>query len=137
MVDATSYQRLSFLDAYSGYNQIPMHLEDEEKTSFITPRGPFCYRVMPFGLKNARSTYQRLVNKIFAGLLGNIVEAYIDDTLVKSQSTEDHIADLETFFDVLRNYNMKLNPSKCAFGVSSGNFIGHIVSQRGIEANTA
>ena len=109
-----------------------MHMEDEEKTSFITPRGLFCYRVMPFELKNAGSTYQRLVNKIFARLLGNIMEAYIDDTLVKSQSAEDHITDLEIVFDVLRNYNMKLNPSQCAFGVSSGNFIGHIVSQRGI-----
>lgn len=112
LVDATiGYQRLSFLDTCSGYNQIPMHPEDEEKTRFITPRGLFVYKVMPFGLKNVGSTYPRFITKIFAGLLGSIVEAYIYDTVVKNWRAEDHIADLEIVFDVLKNYNMKLNPS--------------------------
>ena len=137
LVDATiGYQRLSFLDTCSGYNQIPMHSEDEEKTSFITPRGLFVYKVMPFGLKNFGSTYQRFITKIFAGLLGSIVEAYIYDTVAKNWRTEDHIADLETVFYVLRNYNMKLNSSMYFWG-SLGNFLGHIVSQKGIETNPA
>lgn len=90
--------------------------------------GAYFAIVMPSELKNARSTYQRLVTKIFARLLGNIMKAYIDDMVVKSRMAEDHIADLETVFDVPRNYNMKLNPLKCAFEVSSSNFLGHIVS---------
>ena len=85
MVDATAgHELLSFMDAYSGYNQIPMYHRDEEHTAFITDRGLYCYKIMPFGLKNAGATYQRLVNKIFAELLGVSMEVYIDDMLVKS-----------------------------------------------------
>ena len=85
IVDATACHELnSFMDAYSGYNQIPMYRRDEEHTAFITDRGLYCYKVMPFGLKNAGATYQRLVNKIFADLLGVSMEVYIDDMLVKS-----------------------------------------------------
>lgn len=99
-----------------------------KKNKIPHSRGLFCYRVMPLGLKNTGSTYQRLVTKIFARLLGNIVEAYIDDTVVKNRRVEDHIADLKTILNVLRNYNMKLNPTKCIFTVSSSNFLGYIVS---------
>ena len=85
LVDATAgHEMLSFMDAFSGYNQILMHPDDQEKTSFITERGIFCYKVMPFGLKNAGATYQRLVNKMFHDLLGRTMEVYIDDMLVKS-----------------------------------------------------
>ena len=83
IVDALAgHDMLSFLNAFSGYHQIPMHPPDAEKTSFITPHGLYCYNVMPFGLKNAGATYQRLVTKMFRPLLGSIVEVYIDDMLV-------------------------------------------------------
>ncbi|CAL8175328.1 unnamed protein product [Prunus armeniaca] len=89
LVDATAgHALLSFLDAYSGYNQIFMHLEDQAHTSFITDRGLYYYKVMPFGLKNAGATYQRLVNGIFAPLIGNTMEVYVDDMLVKSRTTD-------------------------------------------------
>ena len=89
MVDATTgHELLSFMDAFSGYNQILMHPEDQEKTSFVTERSIFCYKVMPFGLKNAGATYQRLVNKMFSDYLGKTMEVYIDDMLVKSLFVE-------------------------------------------------
>ena len=109
--------------------------EDEEKTTFITDRGLYCYRVMPFGLKNAGATYQRLVNKVFKGQIGRNMEVYVDDMLVKSRASTDHLADLEETFGALRRHKMKLNPTKCAFGVTSGKFLGFMVSRRGIEAN--
>jgi ribonuclease HI len=90
---------------------------------------------MPFGLKNAGATYQRLVNAMFKSQIGRNVEVYVDDMLVKSLKSEDHLADLEETFSVLRRYKMRLNPAKCAFGVSSGKFLGFMVSHRGIEAN--
>ena len=91
---------------------------------------------MPFGLKNVGATYQRLVNQMFEKQIGRNMEVYVDDMLVKSKEEEDHLDDLRETFNTLRRYNMKLNPSKCAFGVSSGKFLGFMVSQRGIEANT-
>ena len=90
---------------------------------------------MPFGLKNAGATYQRLVNKMFADKIGTTMEVYIDDMLVKSLRETDHVSHLEECFKVLNSYQMKLNPSKCTFGVSSGKFLGYVVTQRGIEAN--
>ena len=90
---------------------------------------------MPFGLKNTRATYQRLVNQMFNKQIGRKVEVYIDDMLVKSKEEEDHLDDLKETFNTLRPYSMKLNPSKCAFGVSSGKFLNFMVSQRGIEEN--
>ena len=108
---------------------------DQEKTSFVTSQGLFCYKVIPFRLKNAGATYQRLVNHMFRPQIGRNVEVYVDDMLVKSQDEEIHLDDLQETFDTLRQYNMKLNPSKCAFGVSSGKFLGFMVSHRGIEAN--
>ena len=108
---------------------------DQEKTSFVTSQGLFCYKVIPFGLKNAGATYQRLVNHMFRPQIGRNVEVYVDDMLVKSQDEEIHLDDLQETFDTLRQYNMKLNPSKCAFGVSSGKFLGFMVSHRGIETN--
>ncbi|KAI5355346.1 hypothetical protein L3X38_008241 [Prunus dulcis] len=136
LVDATAgHELLSFMDAYSGYNQIFMHPPDSEHTAFITDKGLYCYNVMPFGLKNAGATYQRLVNKIFAGYIGNIMEVYVDDMLVKSRTAEDHLHNLSIMFSILKDYRMRLNPKKCAFGVSSGKFLGFMISQRGIEAN--
>jgi hypothetical protein len=136
LVDSTSgHQLLSFMDAFSGYNQIQMAEVDQEKTSFITDRGLYCYKVMPFGLKNAGATYQRLVNKMFEKQMGRNVEVYVDDMLVKNVQAPDHVSDLKETFDTIRRYEMKLNPSKCTFGVSSGKFLGYLVSQRSIEEN--
>ena len=126
---------LSFLDAFSGYHKIPMHLPDVEKTAFITLHGLYCYNVMPFGLKNARATYQRPVTKIFRPLMGKTMEVYIDDMLVKSKERPDHTKHLQETFELLLMYGMKLNPLKCAFEVSSGKVLGFMVTQRGIEAN--
>ncbi|XP_030936086.1 uncharacterized protein LOC115961208 [Quercus lobata] len=114
---------------------IKMDEANQEKTSFITSQGLFCYKVMPFGLKNAGATYQRLVNHMFRPQIGRNVEVYVDDMLVKSIDEGSHLDDLQETFETLWRYKMKLNPSKCAFGVSSGKFLGFMVSQRGIEAN--
>ena len=136
IVDATAgHEFLCFMDAFFGYNQISMDPDDPEKTSFVTAQGTYCYRVMPFRLKNAGATYQRLVNRMFQKYIGITMEVYIDDMLVKSTTAELHIAHLSEEFQILRNYNMKLNPAKCAFGVSAGKFLGFIVNHRGIEAN--
>ncbi|KAL0455843.1 UNVERIFIED_CONTAM: hypothetical protein Slati_0923500 [Sesamum latifolium] len=90
---------------------------------------------MPFGLKNAGATYQRLMDKIFRPQIGRNVEVYVDDMLVKSKKAEEHVKDLEETFSVLRKYKLKLNLAKCAFGVPGGCFLGFMVTQRGIEAN--
>ena len=129
IVDATAgHELLSFMDAFSGYNQISMDPDDQEKTSFVTGQGTFYYSVMPFGLKNARATYQRLVNRMFQKQIGTCMEVYIDDMLVKSTTTELHIAHLSEAFQIHREYNMKLNPAKCAFGVSVEKFLGFIIN---------
>ena len=112
-----------------------MHEADQEKTSFVTSQGLFCYKVMPFGLKNAGATYQRLMNMMFTQQIGRNFQVYVVDMLVKSQREEDHLEDIKETFDTLRSYNMKLNLGKCAFGVMVGKFLGFMVSQRGIEAN--
>ncbi|CAL9004172.1 unnamed protein product [Prunus brigantina] len=136
LVDATAgHELLSFMDAYSGYNQIFMDPADSEHTAFITDRGLYCYNVMPFGLKNTGATYQRLVNRIFAQHIGSIMEVYVDDMLVKSRTAEGHLENLALMFGILKSYRMRLNPTKCAFGVASGKFLGFMISQRGIEAN--
>nr|CAN70842.1 hypothetical protein VITISV_013563 [Vitis vinifera] len=136
IVDSTAGQgMLSFLDAFFGYHQIPMSPADEEKTVFITPHGLYCYRVMPFGLKNVGATYQILMTKIFKPLIGHTVEVYIDDIVVKSETRDEHVLHLQEVFHLLRKYGMKLNPSKCAFGISAGKFLGFMVSQRGIEVS--
>ena len=122
------------MDAFSGYNQISMDSDDQEKTSFVIGQGTYCYRVMPFGLKNAGATYKRLVNRMFQKQIGTTMEVYINDMLVKSTNAELHIAHLSEAFQILREYNIKLNPAKCAFGVSAGKFLGFIVNNRGIEA---
>ena len=103
LVDSTvGYRRISFLDAYRGYHQIAMNPADEEKTSFITPLELYCYRVMPFGLRNAGATYQRLVTIMFRDQLGKSMEAYIHDMVVKSRETETHLDDLRQTFNVDR-----------------------------------
>ena len=136
LVDSTAgHKLLSFMDAFSGYNQIRMDEADQEKTSFVTSQGLFCYEVMPFGLKNAGATYQLLVNHMFRPQIGRNIEVYVDDMLVKSLDEGKHLDDLQETYNTLKRYDMKLNPSKCTFGVASGKFLGFMVSHRGIEAN--
>ena len=133
LVDSTiGHRLLSFMDAFLRYNQIRMDEAVQDKTSFITSQGLFCYKVMPFGLKNAGETYQRLVNHMFHPQIGRNVEVYVNDMLVKSLDEEKHLDDLQETFDTFRQYIMKLNSSKCAFGVSLGKFLGFMVSHRGI-----
>ncbi|XP_013589110.1 PREDICTED: uncharacterized protein LOC106297417 [Brassica oleracea var. oleracea] len=115
--------------------KIMMNPDDREKTAFITDRGTYCYKVMAFGLRNAGATYQRLVNRIFSEQLGKTMEVYIDDMLVKSLDEHDHVSHLEECFARLNAHNMKLNPAKCRFAVASGEFLGYLVTCRGIEAN--
>ena len=102
--------------------------EDQEKTTFITSQGLYCYKVMPFGLKNVGTTYQRLVNKIFSQQIGRNMEVYVDDMLVKSKEELAHLDDLKETFTTLKIHQMRLNPSKCVFGVASGKFLGFMVS---------
>lgn len=112
-----------------------MTSEDEEKTIFITPHRLYCYKVMPFGFKNVGASNQRLITKIFKPLIDNIIEGYIDDIVVKSKTQSEHVHHLQEVFQLLRKYGMKLNQAKCAFDVSSGKFLGYMVTQRGIEVN--
>jgi hypothetical protein len=122
------------MDAFSGYNQISMHESDQEKMAFMTDKDLYCYKVMPFGLKNMEMTYQRLVNKMFHEQIGWNMEVYVNDMLIKTVQAKDHVLDLSEAFDTLRRYKMKLNPSKWAFGIALGKFLSFLVSMRGIEA---
>ncbi|XP_074323982.1 uncharacterized protein LOC141660900 [Apium graveolens] len=114
LIDATSgHTVLSFMDAFSGYNQVRMNPEDIAKTSFITHRAVYAFVMMPFGLINAGATYQKMMNTIFKSQLGNNMESYVDDMITKLITIPDHIKDLKECFDNLRRYNMKLNSEKC------------------------
>jgi hypothetical protein len=123
-----SCELLSFLDAYSGYHQISLAIDNEEKTVFITPFGILCYTKMAFGLKNRGATYKKCVHTVLEGQIGWNVEAYIDDIVVKSEKCRDLLDDLKEIFDNLRKFKMMLNPKKCVFGVSSGKLLGYMVS---------
>ena len=112
-----------------------MDEQDQEKTLFVTSQGLYFYKVMPFGLKNAETTYQRLVNRMFSHQIRRNVEVYIDNMLVKSKDEANQLDDLKETFNTLSKYNMKLNLAKCVSIVALGKFLGFMVSQRGIEAN--
>jgi hypothetical protein len=130
IIDSTvGYARLSFLDAYSGYNQIKLKKEDEEKTAFITPYGVFCYQVMPFGLKNAGATYQRMMQNCLRSQIGHNIQVYIDDVVITTRKEEALFNDLKETFDNLDRYKLKLNPKKCSFGVSAGQLLGFMYRQ--------
>ena len=136
LIDAmVGHPRMSFLDAFQGYHQIPLALDDQEKTSFVTPIGNYHYKVMPFGLKYAGSTYQTMMTKMFEAQMGKNIEVYIDDMVVKSKIVSEHIGDLTNIFKILRGHKLHFNASKCFFGVGSGKFLGYMVTHRGIEVN--
>ena len=136
LVDATyGHPRMSFLDAFQGYHQIALAPEDREKTAFICPGANYHYEVMPFGLKNARATYQRMMMRMFQEKIGCMVEVYIDDMVVKSRQESQHTEDLRRVFEILRQHKLRLNAEKCTFGVGAGKFLGYLISTQGIEAN--
>ena len=122
------------MDGFSGYNQIKMAPKDMEKTSFITPWGTYCYKVMPFGL-NVGAAYQRVATTLLHDLIHKEVEVYVDNMIVKSKDREGHILALRKLFERIRFYKLRLNPKRCTFGVTSRKLLGFIVSQRGIEVD--
>jgi hypothetical protein len=135
MDTTVSCELLSFLDAYSGYHQISLAVDDEEKIAFITPFRIFCYTKMAFRLKNGGATYQKFVHTVLEGRIGWNIEAYIDNIVVKSEKRGDLLDDLKETFDNLRKFKMMLNPKKCVFGISSGKLLGYMVSSWEIGAN--
>ena len=108
---------------------------DQEKTAFVTPTGNYHYKVISFGLKNVGPTYQRMMTRMFEPQLGKSIEVYIDDMVVKSKVVSEHVGDLGNIFEILRKHKLRLNASKCFFGVGSGKFLGYMVTHREIEAN--
>jgi hypothetical protein len=136
IIDSTaSCELLSFLEAYSGYHQISIVVDDEEKTTFITPFEIFCYTKMAFRLKNGGATYQKCVHTVLEGQIGWNIEAYIDDIVVKSEKHGDLLDDLKETFNNLCKFKMMLDPKKCVFGMSSGKLLGYMVSSSGIDVN--
>nr|GFC14301.1 reverse transcriptase domain-containing protein [Tanacetum cinerariifolium] len=109
-----------FLDAYKGYHQIQLAELDEDKTAFHTGQGVYCYTKMPFGFKNAGATYQRLVDKAFDNQIGQNIEVYVDDLVIKSHTEAEMLRDIGETFGTLQKINMKLNPKKCTFGAVEG-----------------
>ena len=109
--------------------------EDVHKTAFRVPGavGIFEYLVMTFGLKNAGATYQWAMNYIFHDLIGSLVEVYIDDVVVKYKTAKGHLEDLKRVLERTRKFGLRMNPKKCAFGVTAGQFLGFLVHERGIE----
>ena len=136
LVDArVGHPQMSFLDAFQRYHQIPLASDDQEKTAFVTLIGNYHYKVMPFELKNAGSTYQRMMMRMFEPQLGKSIEIYIDNMVVKSKALFKHVGNLGNIFEILRKHELRLNASKCFFGVGSSKFLDYMVTHRGIEVN--
>uniref|UniRef100_A0A2N9HMC5 RNase H type-1 domain-containing protein n=1 Tax=Fagus sylvatica TaxID=28930 RepID=A0A2N9HMC5_FAGSY len=135
--EAAGHAMFSFMDGFSGYNQIFMSPKDAEKTAFRTPIGNFYYTVMPFGLKNVGAMYQRTMTAMFHDMMHHEIEDYVDDIVVKSKTREDHFGILKKVFERCRLYKLKMNPLKCAFRVSAGKFLGFFVHQRVIDVDPA
>ena len=110
-------------------------MDNQDRTSFITSIRNYHYKVMPFGLKNAGATYQRMMTRMFEPQLEKNIDIYIDDMMVKRKAESEHVNDLGNIFDILRKHKLRLNASKCSFGVGSRNFLGYMVTHRGIEVN--
>jgi len=127
------FERMSLMDGFSGYNQIKMYLDDEKQTLFWTPLGVFYYTVMPFDLKNTGATYQHAMSTIFCYHLWKAVECYVDDVANKSRDKNNHLHDLRMMFDLMPAHQLKMNPTKSFLGVSSGRFLGFIVTSKRIH----
>src|SRR4051812_6092138 len=124
VIDSTAgCELLSFVDAYSGFHQIPLNPNDQIKIAFITPYGAYCYRTMPFGLQNAGETYQRCMQKCLQDQLGKNVQVYVDDVVIKTKKSHTLIEDLRKKFANLRRFRMKHNPEKCTFGAPVGKLL--------------
>ena len=123
----------SFLDGFSGYNQVSIAPQDQHKTGFATEWGIFAYRVMPFGLTNAPATFQRLMSHAFKEYLRDFLEVYMDDLCVHSNDRLDHIEHLKLVFAKCKIYRICLNPDKCVFMVRQGRILGHIVSKMEVQ----
>ena len=119
MDNMARFSLFSFMDGFLGYNQIKMAPEDMKKITFITIWGTFCYKVMSFGLKNARATYQRAIVALFHDIMHKEIEVYVDDMITKSRMEEEHLVNLQKLFRQLHKYRLRLNPAKCKFGVKS------------------
>ena len=128
--DASNSQLMSLLDCFSRYHQIWMKKEDEEKTSFTTPFGTYCFVRMPEGLKNAGQSFSRMSSTVLGPQLRRNVLAYVDDIVVTSAERKNHVADLAETFANLRKANLSLNSKKCVFGVDKGKVLGCLVSTK-------
>ena len=134
LVDNTAKHSLFFcMDGFSGYNQIRMIPKDMEKTTFLTMWGTFCYKVMPFRLKNVRATYQKAIVTLFHDMMHKEIEVYVDDMIAKSQGEDDHVINLRKLFERLRKFQLKFNPAKCTFGATFRKLLRFVVSKKGIE----
>ena len=133
MDNTVKHSLFSVMDGFSSYNQIRMASKDMEKTTFITMWGTLCYKVMPFGLKNAGVTYQRVMVTLFHDMMHKEIEVYVDDMIAKSQGEDDHVVNLRKLFKRLRKFQLKLNPTKCMFRATSEKLLRFIVSKKGIE----
>ena len=127
----------SFMDRFSGYNQIQMVPKDTKKTIFRTPIGNFYYTTMPFVLKIVGATYQSMMTAIFHDMMHHELEDYVDDIVVKSRRQGDHVKVLRKVFERCKLFKLRINPLKCAFGVSVGKFLGFLVHSRGIDMDPA
>lgn len=129
LVDATyGHPRMSFLNAFQGYHQIALAVKDQEKIVFISTNANYHYTIMPFRLKNAGTTYQRMMTRMFRDKIGRMVEVYIDDMVVKSKWEKGHIDDLKEVFEVLWRHKLYLNADKCSFRVGAGKFLGYMIT---------
>jgi hypothetical protein len=126
---------MALLDYFSGYHQIWLHKEDEEKTSFITPFGTYCYMRMPEGLRNVGPTFCRMMKAALKDQVGRNVFSYVDDIIVASKEKASDISNLTETFTNMREAKLKLNPEKCVFGVTRGKVLGCLVSTKGTEAS--
>lgn len=123
------------MDLAKGYHQILMHPEDVEKTALVSPQGVYEYVRMPFGLKNAPATFQRLMNHILRDYINKTCIVYLDDILPFLTSLKEHIKKLMDILRVLQKYNLKLQVSKCSFLKKNTEFLGHILTEEGLKPN--
>jgi hypothetical protein len=126
-------KKISLLDGFSGYNQVLIHPDDQEKTTFNTPWGTFMYMKMPFGLMNVGATFQRVMDISFVDELGRFIVVYLDNVTVYSQSDEEHLQHLKLVFEKCKKFGISLNPMKILFGLEEGKLLGHIISKDGIK----
>ena len=123
----------SLLDGFSRYNQVLVSKADQLKTTFRTPWGTSAYKKMPFGLINARATFQRAMDIAFRGLIGKFVIIYLDDVTIFSKNRADHLTHLRRVFERCRKYGISLNPKKSIFMVTEGKLLVFVVSKQGIN----